>query len=266
MKTFFLCFLAGLVLAAVAMTAIRVSTYPARIGRVRAGWDLVPTVVAGRDVPEGQALTFEDLTQRQLPSQFVSGSVVRPEDVSRVVGRAPSMPLKQGDLLLWAAFTDYSATDECFSAIAPRVTAAKDEARQDALASFQARMGAPLPEPEPVPVPPADASGEVAIVVLEAQVDEGQVLEASMLGIGKRPKALVTASFVPADKLREVTGARVLVTLEANDALMWQMLDDARQPRRAFSCMLEVGKTLNEAHERARREEAAAFVRGKEAR
>jgi len=27
-----------------------------------------------------------------------------------------------------------------------------------------------------------------------------------------------------------------------------------------------VGKTLNEAHERARREEAAAFVRGKEAR
>lgn len=266
MKTFFLWFLAGFGLAAVAVAALTVFSHSGRVAGAREGWDLVPVVVLGRDVPEGQALTFEDLTQRQLPSQFASASVVTPNDVSRVVGRGPSMPLKKGDLLLWAAFTDYSATDECFGAIASKVKAAKDKAREDALASFQARMGAPPPEPEPVPMPQADASGEVSVVVIKAQAAEGQVLEAPMLGIGKRPKALVTASFIPAGKLRDVAGARLLVTLEANDALMWQMLDDARQPRRVHSCMLEVGKTLNEAHERARREEAATFVRGKEAR
>jgi Flp pilus assembly protein CpaB len=179
MKTFFLWFIVGLGLAVAALTTLILFSHSARVARARGGWDLKLVIVASRDVLEGQALTFDDLTQRSIPSRFLTGSVVMPDDVTRVVGRAPSMPLKSGDLLLWAAFTDYSATDECFGAIAAKVNAAKDQAREGALSRFEGRIGAPLPKPEPVPVPQADASGEVAIVVLKAQVPEGQVLEES---------------------------------------------------------------------------------------
>ena len=266
MRTFILWALAGVVVGAVLVASVAFIALAPRVDAARKGWDLKPVVVASRDVAEGQVLTFEDLTQRALPEQFVTPSVVRPEDAPRIVGRAPSMALKQNDVLLWAAFTDYSATDECFSAIASRVSAAKDEARDGALARFEARMGAPLTEPQPVPEPKPNAEGEVGVLVLKKEIPQGQVLEESMLQSVLRPRELVTASSVPADMLKAVAGARVLVALEANDALMWQMLDDAKRPRRVANCMLSVGAAMNEAHERARRDEAAAYVRGKEAR
>ncbi|HEX8706606.1 MAG TPA: SAF domain-containing protein [Myxococcaceae bacterium] len=266
MKTILLWFLVGLGLSSVGVAGFILFTHSGRVARAREGWDLKPVIVVSRDVPEGRALTYDDLTQRLLPSKFLTESVVTPADAARVVGRAPSMPLKQGDWLLWAAFTDYSATDECFVSIAPKVDDARARARHEALARFETQNLPVLREPGQVPVPQAEASGEVAVVVLKARVAAGQVLQEPMLEIGKRPQGLVTASFVPADQLREVAGARLLIPLEANDALMWQMLDDAQRPRRVFSCMSEVGNSMNEAHERARREEAAAFVSAKEAR
>jgi hypothetical protein len=42
-------------------------------------------------------------------------------------------------------------------------------------------MAVPLPTPEPVPAPKVNASGDVSVVVLTAEVPEGMVLDGSML-------------------------------------------------------------------------------------
>ncbi len=47
---------------------------------------------------------------------------------------------------------------------------------------------------------------------------------------------------------------------------MWQMLDDAGQPRLVASCVSEANCAITEARARVTREETAAFVRGLEAR
>jgi hypothetical protein len=57
-----------------------------------------------------------------------------------------------------------------------------------------------------------------------------------------------------------------VVALQPKDALMWQMLDDAGQPRLVASCVSEANCAITEARARVTREETAAFVRGLEAR
>lgn len=265
MKPFLRSLLAGLVISsALVATFMGIGSWK-RIQREREAWALTPVVIASKKIAVGETITFERLSQRSIPAQFATGSMVRPDEVSTVINRSPTVPLEAGDPLLWAAFADHSATDACFSAIAPKVRAAGVTARQETIARFAKRLGSPLPAPEPSPVPQADASGNISIVVLTADVPEGKVLEESMLAAVAYPKEWVTASLIPADRLRELIGTRTLVPLQAKDPLRWQMLDDAERPRRAASCTLEASSAQEQARDRSTREESAAFVRGKEA-
>ena len=264
MKPVILPLLAGLVLSSVVIVAVSFLTVTYELGQLREQWQLQAVVAIAEDIPAGQPITFELLSQRWLPARFVTGSMVPPNEATRLVGRPAPVALKAGDVVLWGMFADHGAQDACFQAIVSKVNAAGDAARDGVLARFEERLGVPLPRPEPVPAPKADASGEVSVVVLQTEVPEGTVLDRSMLAVGKRPGALTTASFVPAERLRDVIGARAMVSLQPKDALMWQMLDDAEQPRRVASCVSEVNGAINEARARATREQTAAFVRGQE--
>src|SRR5258706_12080198 len=96
----------GLVAGVVAYSAIRHQEYV-----VRKGWNLVPVVVAAADIAEGSTVTFDMISQRSVPEQFVTSSVVRPESASYVVNQKVLVPVQAGDPLLWSQFETTRAAE-----------------------------------------------------------------------------------------------------------------------------------------------------------
>ncbi len=86
-------FLAGVVGCALVKNAARIA---------RAGWNLTPVVVVNVDVAPGTKLTSDMLSQRPVPEQFVTASVVKPDSVHYVVDQVVSVPMHAGDPLYWA--------------------------------------------------------------------------------------------------------------------------------------------------------------------
>lgn len=71
---------------------------------VQAGWNLVPVIVANQDIPAGTMLDLDMISQRNIPDQFVTGSVVKPESANYIVGQKVLVPLQKGDPVLWSHF------------------------------------------------------------------------------------------------------------------------------------------------------------------
>ncbi len=71
---------------------------------VRKGWNLVPAVVAAVDLAEGTVVGFENISQRSVPEQFITSSVVRPDSASYIVNQRILVPVQAGDLMLWSQF------------------------------------------------------------------------------------------------------------------------------------------------------------------
>jgi Flp pilus assembly protein CpaB len=78
--------------------------------RARRGWNLVPVVVAATDLPRGTVVTLDLISQRQIPEQFVTSSVVRPESAAHVVNQKVLAPLQAGDPLLWSQLETMAKT------------------------------------------------------------------------------------------------------------------------------------------------------------
>jgi len=72
----------------------------------RSGWNLVPVVVAATDIAEGTVVTFDMISQRSIPEQFVTSSVVRPDSAADVVNKPAGAALQAGDPLLWSQFDE----------------------------------------------------------------------------------------------------------------------------------------------------------------
>ena len=81
--------------------------------RVKAGWNLVPVIVAAQDLPEGTVVGFEMLSQRPIPEQFVTNSVLRPEEASVMIGAKVSGPVQAGDPVTWQSMADGATKEEC---------------------------------------------------------------------------------------------------------------------------------------------------------
>ncbi|WP_331102970.1 SAF domain-containing protein [Archangium sp.] len=71
---------------------------------VRRGWNLVPVVVASQDVPEGTVVTFDMISQRSVPEQFVTSSVVKPDSATYIVNQRILVPVQAGDMMQWSQF------------------------------------------------------------------------------------------------------------------------------------------------------------------
>jgi pilus assembly protein CpaB len=78
---------------------------------VRKGWNLVPVVVAAVDLSEGTVVTMEMVSQRSIPEQFVTSSVVKPDSASYIVNQKVLVPLQAGDPLLWSQFETTRAAE-----------------------------------------------------------------------------------------------------------------------------------------------------------
>jgi pilus assembly protein CpaB len=78
---------------------------------VRRGWNLVPVVVAAIDISEGTVVTFDMISQRSVPEQFVTSSVVKPDSASYVVNQKVLVPVQAGDPLLWSQFETTKAAE-----------------------------------------------------------------------------------------------------------------------------------------------------------
>ena len=79
--------------------------------RIRQGRNLIPVIVANQDITEGTTNTFDLLSQRPVPEQFVTSSVVKPDSASYVVGQKVLVPVQAGDLLLWSQFESNRAAE-----------------------------------------------------------------------------------------------------------------------------------------------------------
>jgi pilus assembly protein CpaB len=94
----------GVLAGAVAFSAIK-----RKESEVKAGWNLVPVIVANQVIAEGTVVTHEMVSQRPIPEQFVTSSVVKPDSASYIVGQRVLVPLQVGDALLWSQFDTSNA-------------------------------------------------------------------------------------------------------------------------------------------------------------
>lgn len=79
---------------------------------VKAGWNLVPVLVAADAVSEGTVITYDMIQQRAVPEQFVTSSVIKPDSASYIVGQKVLVALQAGDPLLWTQFETTKAAEK----------------------------------------------------------------------------------------------------------------------------------------------------------
>jgi pilus assembly protein CpaB len=99
---------------------------------VRRGWNLVPVVVAATDVSEGTVITFDMISQRSVPEQFVTSSVVKPDSASYVVNQKVLVPVQAGDPLLWSQFETTKSSERLSTKVMKKARALSIEAGKTA--------------------------------------------------------------------------------------------------------------------------------------
>lgn len=108
---------------ALASGVIAYSAVQAEFRRVRKGFVPIPVVVAAVDLAEGTVITMEMISSRPMPEQFVTASVVKPENASFILGQRIMVPLQAGDPLLWSQFETTRAAERLSSRIQQRTRA-----------------------------------------------------------------------------------------------------------------------------------------------
>lgn len=236
------------VCAALSFIAVR-----ARLPDPTKGWALQPIVVAAVDIEAGTAVTFEQISQRSLPEQFVSAAYVLPEDATLVVGKKVSLSLKAGDPFTWSTFADVSSRDAAIACVKGIKAAVDSEGSTAMDEALKKTATGPEPAEDPaVPAPVVDAQSMVEVVVAARDLEPGALASAD-LTVARVPAYLVTTSWVPSAEKESVAGARLLVRLQAGDAVWWQMLDDDEHPATTAGCT-----ALVDAEVLARKKSAAA--------
>lgn len=81
-----------------------------QVREAKQGWNLVPVVVAAQDIPEDTLVTYEQISQRSVPEQFVTSSVVKPDSASYIVNQKLLVPVQAGDPMLWTHFETKKTT------------------------------------------------------------------------------------------------------------------------------------------------------------
>jgi Flp pilus assembly protein CpaB len=72
----------------------------ARETKARVGWNLKPVVVAAADIRAGDLVTFDVISQRAMPEQFVTSIMVTPDRAERIVNKKARYAVRAGDVVL----------------------------------------------------------------------------------------------------------------------------------------------------------------------
>lgn len=70
-------------------------------------------VVAAVDLPAGSVLTMETVSQRVLPTEYVTRSMVKPDSASYVIGQRTRLPLVAQEPVLWTYFESNRRIEAC---------------------------------------------------------------------------------------------------------------------------------------------------------
>ncbi len=87
---------------------------------IRKGWNLRQIVVAAREMPEGTIVSTDDVSQREVPEQFVTDSVITPENYNYIINQKISVPVKRGDPILWTQFQQNKGFERLSSVVQQR--------------------------------------------------------------------------------------------------------------------------------------------------
>jgi pilus assembly protein CpaB len=117
----------GLCAGVIAYSAIKKKEADAR-----RGWNLVPVVVASVDIGEGSVVTFDMISQRTVPEQFITSSVVKPDSASYVVNQKVLVPVQAGDPLLWSQFETTRAAERLSTKVMKKARAITLDASKSA--------------------------------------------------------------------------------------------------------------------------------------
>lgn len=86
----------GLAAGLLAFSALR-----KREREIKEGWNLIPVIVANRDIPEGTLIarkTFDHFfAKRDVPEQYVTTNVFRPHDRSQIMGQRLTVAVRRGE-------------------------------------------------------------------------------------------------------------------------------------------------------------------------
>lgn len=113
------------------------------------GWYLVPIVVWADDAEPGAVVTYEQISQRAVPEQFVTASFVKPDSASYVVGQVNHPAAKAGDPLLWSAFEKAGDAKACLETA--RAVAAKSGGASAEVNEVLAHLGEGVSAPPMAP-------------------------------------------------------------------------------------------------------------------
>jgi pilus assembly protein CpaB len=96
---------------------------------VKRGWNLVPVTVAAMNIAEGTMVDFEMISTREVPEQFVTASVVKPDSSAYIVNQRIMVPVQAGDPLLWSQFETARSSERLSKRINKRARAFTVDAR-----------------------------------------------------------------------------------------------------------------------------------------
>jgi pilus assembly protein CpaB len=108
---------------------VSISAIKKKEGDVRKGWNLVPVVVAAVDISEGTVVTMDMISQRSIPEQFVTSSVVKPDSASYIMNQKVLVALQAGDPLLWSQFETTKAAERLSTKVQKKARAITIEAK-----------------------------------------------------------------------------------------------------------------------------------------
>jgi len=80
------------------------------------GWNLVPVIVATVDISENAVVTMDMISQRSVPEQFVTSSIVKSDSASYIVNQKLLVPVQAGDPLRWSDFETAKKTKVLYAA------------------------------------------------------------------------------------------------------------------------------------------------------
>lgn len=141
--------------------------------------DYVPVVQAAVDIVEGTTVTMEMIQQRNMPSMYVTSSVIKPDSASYIVGQKINVPVQRGDVLLWSQF-------ETVKSNAPMVT----------------------------------------VMMAARDLPEGSVLTLDRVMQEQIPEYLATKSVLRPNQAGHLWGHALKVKLRKGDLLLWSHLSD----------------------------------------
>jgi pilus assembly protein CpaB len=110
--------------------------------RVRRGWNLVPVVVAGTTLAPTKPLEMEMISQRSVPEQLVTASIVKPDSAAYVIHQPLRRPLQEGAMIRWDDFLTLDTA--CLETIREKAKAHPSAATWQLVGGLRRR----LPEPE----------------------------------------------------------------------------------------------------------------------